>query len=132
MTFLLIILVVHMIGLQYLWYHKLGWVNVVMHTVGGLWVAAVAVYLRGRYAPQSQGTMPWWLVIVYIVGATMIVGVAWEWGEYLLDMFFSPRGFKFRLQLGLGDTMGDLLSDFCGGLLFALYATYGEHKRKYV
>ena len=73
--------------------------------------------------------LPWWVYAIYIAGAVMIVGVAWEWGEYVMDAFFSPKRFAFRLQLGLGDTMGDLLSDFCGGLVLAVCMIYKEYKK---
>lgn len=123
----LLIAIVHIVGLHYLWYHKLWWIDIVMHTAGGLWVGMLAVYVKRRFVPGLD--LPWWVDIIYILGAVMIIGVAWEWGEYLLDALFFPRRFAFRLQLGLGDTMGDLLSDFCGGFLFSLWAVYKEsHK----
>lgn len=97
-----------------------------MHTAGGLWVGMLAVYIKSKLAPQLTSTLPWWVYAIYIAGAVMIVGVAWEWGEYIMDAFLSPKRFAFRLQLGLGDTMGDLLADFCGGFLLSVWAVYKE------
>ena len=51
----------------------------------------------------------------------MWVGVGWEWFEFGFDYIFVPEHAEWRAQLGLVDTMGDLLADVIGGALVGLY-----------
>lgn len=97
-----------------------------MHAVGGVWVAAVFFLAQERYAPGLTAAVPRWFFILVIIGVVTMVGVWWEWFEYVFDAFFVPSKFQVRVQLGLGDTMGDLLADFIGGWVFAWY---GARKR---
>ena len=65
----------------------------------------------------------WVKNLIVIVGATILVGVLWEFGEYianqtLIDYFYQ----KFQLHVyfmgDLRDTVGDLAMDISGAIVF--------------
>ena len=118
---LAIIMAVHVTAIVYDWYTSLWWwVDVVLHTAGGAWIALVFFYAERRYALGFQHISPVF-VLILALGFVMLVLVSWEWFEYGFDYFFVKEKLEWRAQLGLPDTMGDLFSDFVGGLLVSLY-----------
>jgi hypothetical protein len=127
-AFFILIMAVHIAGLSYQWYHKLWWIDIVMHVSGGAWVAMVAAYVFHRAAPQSHFSMPRWLYFSSLLGIAMVIGVAWEWGEYVSDALFFPHRFTVRMQLGLTDTMGDLLADLVGAAIYLGGRIYIRYK----
>lgn len=114
------ILVLHIFSIVYDWYHVYWWVDIILHLLGGAWVATLFFYVQERYVP-SFSAMPWWFSIVAAVSFVMLVGVGWEWFEYGFDYVVAKDNFVLRAQLGLADTMGDLLADFIGGLMVGAY-----------
>ena len=123
-----VILAVHVTAIFYGWYTSLWWwVDVVLHTAGGAWIALVFFYAEQRYKLDFQRMSPLF-VIVLALGFVMLAGVAWEWFEYGFDYFFVKEKIEWRAQRGLPDTMGDLFADFAGGLLVSLYVVW---KKKY-
>lgn len=127
-AFFILIVAVHVAGLSYQWYHKLWWIDIVMHASGGFWVAMVVAYGYQLVAPQSHVSMPRWLYFSSLLGIAMIIGVVWEWGEFVSDALFFPTRFVFRMQLGLTDTMGDLLADLVGAAAYLGGRIYTRHK----
>lgn len=83
-------------------------------------MATLFFYVQERHVPSFSVT-PWWFSIVVAVSFVMLVGVGWEWLEFCFDYFFAKDDFMLRAQLGLADTMGDLLMDFIGGLIVGAY-----------
>lgn len=114
------ILVLHILSIIYDWYHAYWWIDIILHLLGGAWVATLFFYVQERYVP-SFVAMPWWFSIVVVVSFVMLVGVGWEWFEYWFDYFVAKDNFVLRAQLGLADTMGDLLADLVGGLIVGAY-----------
>ena len=129
--FAFIILCGHVVGMWYLLYGMVWWIDIVLHTLGGAWVAAVFFYLKNSYAFGMERKMPRWWYIALMLGFVMLIGVLWEWLEYCFDVFFATPRALMRAQLGLPDTMGDLLADFIGGLVLGLYIMKSELRRKY-
>lgn len=128
---LLGILVLHVLSIWLLWYTRIWWIDIVLHVLGGAWIALLFFYVKNIYAPRMSEVAPVPLYFMVVVGMVMFVGVAWEWFEYAFDFFFfySER-FLFRAQLGLTDTMGDLAADFIGGAVAALYIIVRERARR--
>lgn len=124
-TFLLFfifgIFVVHVFSILGGWYLAFTWIDIPLHIAGGAWVASLFFYLWDNYLSQYPRMFPRWFLLVLVVGFVMAVGVFWEWFEYGYDYFFAKEKASWRAQLGLPDTMGDLFSDFVGGLLLGWY-----------
>lgn len=116
-----VVLAVHGTAVFYEWYTSLWWwIDVVLHTAGGAWIALVFFYTDQRYVLQFH-RLPPFFTLVLAAGFVMLMGVGWEWFEYGFDYFFAREHMAWRAQLGLPDTMGDLFADFAGGVLMSTY-----------
>lgn len=60
--------------------------------------------------------LKYFLVICVLV----FLGVVWELGEYVWDQTISTYFQKTFLQISIRDTMGDLLMNMIGSLIFVL------------
>ncbi|HEV8700290.1 MAG TPA: hypothetical protein VGV60_03350 [Candidatus Polarisedimenticolia bacterium] len=90
--------------------------DVAMHFLGGI---AIAYFLWRAAVLASQsgplGTIGLTGLGVMVFGLTCAAAVFWEFAEYLSDRWLGTRA-----QLGLEDTLGDMLVGIMGGLAFLL------------
>jgi len=91
-------------------------------------VAQIFFFLKNHYVPRIHTEIPWLLYLSFALGFVMLVGVAWEWFEYILDAVFFTERFGLRQQLGLADTLGDLVADTVGALFVAISMLVRERK----
>jgi hypothetical protein len=101
-------------------YLRYDWLDVVVHTVAGGLTAALAYRLLVRCGvlPAADGPGPrhpdvGLVVTTAAFGSTL--GVLWEVGEWYGHTFLDHR-----IQVGYGDTMGDLASDVVGSIAAGL------------
>ena len=105
----------------YLWkqttlYLSFPFIDIPLHLVGGF---AIAYFFSGALnigaergaVDPVRGT----LRLILLISLTCFAGVLWEFAELGLDR--DPRT---PLQLGLQDTLGDILVGMVGGALYAL------------
>jgi uncharacterized membrane protein YjdF len=64
-----------------------------------------------------------WEIFFFIVIFTLAFGAIWEIWEFIMDTLAGAYLTK-PLQQGNTDTMLDLITDLCGGLIIALIGTY--------
>jgi len=57
---------------------------------------------------------PVWYHYTFVVGFAMLIGVAWEFHEYIFDQTINVWYNLSQSQLSLGDTMKDFLMDWLG------------------
>ena len=55
------------------------------------------------------------MIVFFVIIFTMAIGSFWEITEFLSDQFLGTR-----MQLGLGDTMYDLIFDLAGGTIIGV------------
>ena len=90
--------------------------DVAMHFLGGiaiayfLWRAAVLASQAGPLGSIGRTGLG-----VMVFGLTCAAAVFWEFAEYLSDRCLGTKA-----QLGLEDTLGDMLVGIMGGLGFLL------------
>lgn len=111
----IVVLVVHLV--RYHFRPDLAVLDIVAHFCGGFaiaWMGYIFFSGLGRLGSISKET-PLWLVEYAILGTVMLAGVIWEFYEWTSDHYFGAH-----MQFGLTDTMGDLLMDLSGGILFLL------------
>lgn len=88
--------------------------DVFMHVLGGFAIAYMLITILRVNKISWWKNIPLLWKLVFISGVVMIFGVAWEWYEFLSDIFF-----KTVHQPSPADTMYDMLFDFSGGLIFS-------------
>ncbi len=112
---ILCVAVLHYLGFYLQLYWRVGWYDRVVHTLGGIWIALTLFYFLKTRMVSIPDTV--WLFFVGI-GAALIVGIIWEFFEVKAGItVISDKGY-------LADTVGDIISDVCGGLLASVYAYF--------
>lgn len=99
-------------------------IDIPMHVMGGFAIAMLgfAFFQKGI----GKQKLPKWFVYLFIVGFVMLIGVFWEFHEWILDRtIHASRHLSFS-QSSIDDTMKDLLDDFIG----ASVAFFTFYKKK--
>ena len=106
--------------------HVPGW-DTALHTANGFLAAAIGLALidiLNRNDRFAISLSPLFVVMVSFC-FSMTVGVIWEFFEYSMDLFFGMDMQKDTIingfvDMGLHDTMKDLLVNFLGAAVFSL------------
>jgi len=106
---LLIIVVLQAAAFSYSLYYLYPWYDIMMHFLGGIFVALLLVWFvfYSRYLHVIKKT--WKNVILVALFGTLLVGIGWEVFEYLLDII-PEEGYR-------EDTTIDLIMDLLGALV---------------
>lgn len=98
------------------WY-SLGWWDTFLHFLSGILLAYVGLAILERFLSKNKQMRSLsGLVFFFVLSFAVLGGVIWEMYEFSADQLF-----QLTLQGGGNiDTMGDLIADFCGGLLIAV------------
>jgi len=112
---LVVLILLHVLGSYFSLYWVLSWFDVLVHIVGGLWVALVFLWLASvmgqinslkEYRAKS-------FLIAFV--AAVLIGVIWELLEnYTQITFIKASGYSLNTAL-------DIFNDGLGGLLAYLY-----------
>lgn len=90
--------------------------DVPMHLLGGFGAGMLAVALHERLtAPAHRKGLPRSYHALFVLGIVMVIAVAWEFHEYVLDAVNAGRPDWEKMQLSIQDTMGDILNGLIGG-----------------
>ncbi|KKR22889.1 MAG: hypothetical protein UT53_C0031G0002 [Candidatus Yanofskybacteria bacterium GW2011_GWD2_39_48] len=121
LLFLVITFSLSIIATIYGWDNDYAWYDIVLHLSGGLFMA---MFLYDYFSSAIMGTN-WFKKMLLIVGYTLIIGVLWEFaeflaGKYLSDPIYNKWHFRTYFIGNLQDTLYDLLNDIIGGLAFAI------------
>lgn len=120
------IAVLNFYAYKFHWYWEFWWFDIIMHTLGGLWVASSALWLRYfrvsaehvSIAHKKSSIFLLALVSVYIVGG------GWELFEFSMDKFIT-----FAIHNSM-NTASDLFFDGVGSILATLFflSVYNKNK----
>lgn len=99
-------------------YYSLGdlslknpWVDRLAHFAGGFWAAAIFIYVFRHY-PELHRFAYFLnskiLFVIFVLGFSALIGVLWEFNEFIFDSIGD-----------LVDTIEDLFLDLFGGLVAA-------------
>lgn len=136
-SLLVFILFVHFFATIYSWYWTYSWLDIPMHFLGGFWAAMVFFWLRNQFQevrpPEIDrqyfgGRTSRILMIVSCLSFVALIGVLWEFFEFLYDILISSRGYSGFMQLGAADMTGDLFFDLLGASMFLII--YGIFNRR--
>jgi len=98
------------------------WLDMPTHFAGGLVIAnffRVAI----QESALSFGETPVVIRALAVLGMTALSAVCWEFAEFLSDQFLASH-----LNLGVQDTLSDLLFGTTGGLCVAMYELFGNSR----
>ncbi|MBI2055991.1 MAG: hypothetical protein HYT37_01295 [Candidatus Sungbacteria bacterium] len=97
-------------GLYYM--PKLFWIDIPMHFWGGLVVGMWAWLVFGKEVSGRSFFYTWILVL----GVVALIGVGWEFFEWIADRVLSQWYAFPRNQPNIDDVLGDLVMDLLGGV----------------
>lgn len=99
-------------------YSVLPWADIPMHFFGGFATALLALAIHSRvFSNAKTKQIPVWYLLIFVIGFVMIVGVFWEFHEYILDHTVSIwYGYPIS-QISLTDTMKDFFDDLFGAFV---------------
>jgi hypothetical protein len=93
-------------------YERFPPLDIPMHFLGGVVIAYF--FHRASLAASTHGIIgPYHRVthMILVFALTCAATVFWEFAEFLADRYFDTHA-----QLGLDDTLGDMLLGICGGI----------------
>jgi len=93
-------------------------VSNILHATGG---AFAFVFLRAVWRatePYHETQIKSWMKIIIFVSGALVMGVLWEWYEFLWDRYYVWIKGRHSLMMYL-DTIGDLMLDTVGALIAA-------------
>ncbi len=104
------IFLMHLVALQFYWYYSLWYFDMIMHFLGGLWVALffTYVFLRGKEPRPGRS------LFLKVLAAMLAIGILWEFYEYYLNIVSATPWDK-------ADTLSDIFFDLFGGLCAIIY-----------
>lgn len=123
----LLVLVFHALGSFFALYELLPWFDVVMHALGGAWLAALAVIFLTRYSPSSLPSARG-LYVTRIVWVVLALGILWELYELGFAVYATATYGNLGFYQKWTDTASDLMLDAVGGAVTALLLFREERK----
>ncbi|MDD5710636.1 MAG: hypothetical protein PHV43_00840 [Candidatus Colwellbacteria bacterium] len=111
-------------------YRSMAWVDMPVHFLAGVLSAAVFYWFFQRFPSHFDASRHFWITLLMVLGWGALVGVAWEFTEFIYDLLVAEYGLSLHtLQFGLRDTLGDLLFDILGALTLAIFVKLRYHNR---
>jgi uncharacterized membrane protein YjdF len=102
------------------WYEILPWWDKVAHFVSSAVVAILGFILAVVLDQYTEAIkMNHQMIIFFVLIFTMGLGALWEIGEFLCDSILGTQ-----MQLGLEDTVWDLIFDLIGGGIIAIFGNF--------
>ncbi len=111
--FVALIAAIHLLGLEYYLYWRFLWLDLVSHTLGGIWLGLLVFSVRTffRYPPN----------LVWSVVGAIVIGIGWEIFEVVAGI---PREANWTF-----DTSLDILMDALGGVIGGYLANFLSKRR---
>jgi hypothetical protein len=121
--FLLLFVGVFLCG-RFGWYYEVPHLDKILHVLGGIIVAWFVLSLLQNDITHLAA----WKQIIIVVGIGALIGVVWEWAEYVSNFtqHSIPLWYHYFHGGDLADTLGDLVADVVGATLFTSWALWKE------
>jgi len=95
--------------------YSINQIDTPMHFLGGFAMGMLGIAIHHDVASKHHTKRsPWWYHSLFVVGFAMLIGIAWEFHEYILDQTINVWYNLPMSQLSLADTMKDFLMDWLG------------------
>lgn len=100
--------IVHLFAMEYFWYWKFPWLDLLTHFLGGMVLGFAALWIGRGYEVVRGVTLSRRQEFYLILGCALGVGITWEVFEYVNGLF--------EVQHYVVDTSIDLVMDTLGAL----------------
>ena len=117
--FLISLLVLHIIGMQGL-YYSLNFYDKILHFIGGITAGLISIEIFRKNNIKYSGT--------YLLMSVFIIGIGWELFEFFWDLFLVQKYNLPRMQFGAVDTLFDLVFDLVGCLVLIVFLNLKKRK----
>ncbi len=104
----LIIAALHQSAITFYLYWELLWFDMVMHFLGGAWVALLGFWLVLSFIRHPSFSKA--QIFIITISSVLIIGILWEIFEYFTGLSFIFRDFWI-------DTLSDLTMDLLGSIV---------------
>lgn len=121
---LILVLGTHAAALGGFLSYEIWWLDIVLHFVGGLWIAVFAFWFLFGYKSYPTDIVPAKVLFVGLISFAALAGVLWEFFEFSWDYFIAGPYGQIQAQRNLPDTMSDLFFDFLGALVASAFFSY--------
>ncbi len=112
-------------------YRSVPWIDILIHygwaVALGFFVYLVIEHFPGHIDLSKN------LFVTILVGLSLsgFGGILWEFGEFMYDVTGGSFGLDLQdVQLGIGDTLKDLLVNMLGGMSVAIFVWLRYHKKR--
>lgn len=96
------------------WYEQFPWFDMVMHTLGGAWVAVILLVAGGRRLPHWFAHGEDHARLFRVVAGVLLVGALWELYELGFAFYATAAFGDLGFYQGWADTLSDLALDTFG------------------
>jgi len=117
-----LIFILDIVANQYFLYWRFWWFDIVMHFLGGFWIALLSYYLffLSNYFTKISKKVSVFAVSLTIV---LVIGILWEAFEYIMKVSIQQSNYIL-------DTSLDLLMDTSGWLVAYIFLLKVKNKSK--
>ncbi len=89
--------------------------DVPMHFIGGFTAGMVGLAIHTyAYNGKKRRSVPKWYSVLFVLGATAMIAVVWEYYEFTLDQLNRGRAGWYSMQPTVVDTMADIFLGMFG------------------
>ncbi len=118
----MIVFAIHILAINFQFYALIPNLDVPMHFVGGMAIAASAIQLINFFEKNKFVTFnSHWLRPFILVALVCLAASIWEMSEFSADLFLG-----WHLQYSLFDTMKDMILGLTGGIVVIISWAYGK------
>lgn len=124
----LAILVAETLASIFGWYERFPWFDMVMHTLGGAWVAVILLVAGGRRLPRWFAHGKDHARLFRVVAGVLFVGALWELYELGFAFYATGAFGDLGFYQGWTDTLSDLALDGAGATATGFFLLSGAKK----
>jgi hypothetical protein len=109
----------NLLAYQFYWYASIFWYDMVMHTAGGVFLAL----LLGSHFHKQLYKMTMKESIVVLLLGVFIIGLGWEYFEYIVQVIVKPVSFA-----DFADSISDVICDMIGGIIGTYFVIHAKKR----
>lgn len=102
-----VVFVLNFLATYFNWYRLFWWFDMLMHFLGGLFVAWLVFYVFARISKNNEIEYDI-LLIKKVVLWSLVIGLGWEWFEWVTDILTGAN------NMHMLDSYSDIFFDLAG------------------